>query len=251
MPIVLEGGALVTNSGEGDPLALGALRIRPLFDRARGTRKIALRILELSARSSPSLANAACDEVIYVLEGFGTIFLDGRAHSVAPGTAAYVAPGVAFTLENHGAEPIRIASALCPDPERAAHAGVPVTRPLGSAPETPPLARLEERDVLPTGDRWYRVLVGPEAGSRQVTQFVGGIPPGRAPDHFHHYEEVLVVLSGEGRAWAGNSSAPVGAGSCIYLPPRQIHCMENTGTGELRLLGVFYPAGSPAARYDP
>jgi hypothetical protein len=26
--------------------------------------------------------------------------------------------------------------------------------------------------------------------------------------------------------------------------------VENTGTGELRLLGVFYPAGSPAVRYE-
>ena len=29
-----------------------------------------------------------------------------------------------------------------------------------------------------------------------------------------------------------------------------MHCVENTGTGELRLLGVFYPAGSPAVRYE-
>jgi hypothetical protein len=26
--------------------------------------------------------------------------------------------------------------------------------------------------------------------------------------------------------------------------------VENTGEGELRLLGVFYPAGSPAVRYE-
>jgi hypothetical protein len=27
-------------------------------------------------------------------------------------------------------------------------------------------------------------------------------------------------------------------------------CVENTGVDELRLLGVFYPAGSPSVRYD-
>jgi mannose-6-phosphate isomerase-like protein (cupin superfamily) len=87
-------------------------------------------------------------------------------------------------------------------------------------------------------------------GSEQVTQFVGSIPPGRAPDHFHEYEEVLFILRGEGRMWFGESSTPIGPGSCIYLPRRQVHCVENTGASELRLLGVFYPAGSPAVRYD-
>ena len=98
---------------------------------------------------------------------------------------------------------------------------------------------------MPTGDRWYRVLIESE-----VTQFVGSIPPGRAPDHFHEYEEVLFILQGEGRMHKGTSSTPVEPGSCIYLPPRQMHCVENTGAGELRLLGVFYPAGSPAVRYE-
>jgi mannose-6-phosphate isomerase-like protein (cupin superfamily) len=98
---------------------------------------------------------------------------------------------------------------------------------------------------MPTADRWYRVLIDSE-----VTQFVGSIPPGRAPDHFHEYEEVLFILLGEGRLWAGEESTPISYGSCIYLPRKQVHCVENTGTGELRLLGVFYPAGSPAVRYE-
>ena len=95
-----------------------------------------------------------------------------------------------------------------------------------------------------TADRWYAELVQAE-----VTQFVGSIPPGRVPDHFHLYEEVICILEGEGIMHAGESSTPIGTGSCIFLPIRQRHCLENTGSGELRLLGVFYPAGSPAVRY--
>ena len=117
--------------------------------------------------------------------------------------------------------------------------------------QSPPIVKLSDRRALPTADRWYRVLVDEEVGSEQVTQFVGSIPPGRAPDHFHEYEEVLFILRGEGRMWAGENNTPIGPCSCIYLPRRQVHCVENTGTGELRLLGVFYPAGSPAVRYDP
>lgn len=95
-----------------------------------------------------------------------------------------------------------------------------------------------------TGDRWYCELIQGE-----VTQFIGGIPPGRAPDHFHLYEEVICILDGEGIMHAGSSSTIITKGSCIFLPRRQVHCVENTGSGELRLLGVFYPAGSPAVRY--
>jgi mannose-6-phosphate isomerase-like protein (cupin superfamily) len=94
------------------------------------------------------------------------------------------------------------------------------------------------------------VLVDDEVGSTQVTQFVGSIPPGRAPDHFHNYEEVLVILRGEGRMWAGKTHTLIAAGSCIYLPKGQIHCVENTSDDELRLLGIFYPAGSPSVRYE-
>jgi oxalate decarboxylase/phosphoglucose isomerase-like protein (cupin superfamily) len=50
--------------------------------------------------------------------------------------------------------------------------------------------------------------------------------------------------------WTEARSTPIEYGSCIYLPRKQVHCVENTGTGELRLLGVFYPAGSPAVRYE-
>jgi oxalate decarboxylase/phosphoglucose isomerase-like protein (cupin superfamily) len=37
-------------------------------------------------------------------------------------------------------------------------------------------------------------------------------------------------------------------GTAIYLPPYHEHCLENTGTEPLQVLGVFHPAGSPAAK---
>lgn len=104
---------------------------------------------------------------------------------------------------------------------------------------------LDEKPLQRTGDRWYTELIQGE-----VTQFVGIIPPGRAPDHYHLYEEVLCILDGEGVMWAGASSAPIEKGSCVYLPKGQMHCVENRSSRDLRLLGVFYPAGSPAVRYS-
>jgi mannose-6-phosphate isomerase-like protein (cupin superfamily) len=105
--------------------------------------------------------------------------------------------------------------------------------------------RLEDAPIQKTGDRWYRELI-----QSAITQFVGSIPPGRAPDHFHLYEEMLCILKGSGFLWAGKTKTPIAPGSCAYLPKRQVHCVENTTSDELRLLGVFYPAGSPAVRYS-
>ena len=80
------------------------------------------------------------------------------------------------------------------------------------------------------------------------TQFAGLIPPGRAPAHHHTYDEVVHVLAGQGVVHLSGTTAEIGPGTSIYLPPYQPHCLENTGSGPLEVLGVFHPAGSPAAK---
>ena len=250
MPALLEGGCRVTTLKEGPPVEHAGLRVFRHAGRESGAAAISLRVLELAPGVSPGLRNRDCDEVLYVLDGRGTALLDGHPEPLAPGAGFYLPPGVTLTLQNPGPQPLTLVSSRCPDPSPQDAVVEPVTRPLGPRRSPWPFVRLEERLAEVTGDRWYRVLVDPRAGSHHVTQFVGGIPPGRAPDHFHHYEEVLCILSGRGRMWAGSTSAPIEPGSCIFLPKRQPHCVENQGDGELRLLGVFYPAGSPAVRYD-
>ena len=256
MAFVLDGGCRVSTMNEGAPGVFGSLKIWNQIGKATGAKAISLRVLEFEPGVSPGLRNRDCDEVIYVLESLNdevnahdcTIVIDGKRYEVGPQTGVYLRPGQTLRVENPGPDVVRFVSSQCPDEsftgtvdrmtEQTAQAG------------SSPVVRLADRRALPTADRWYRVLVDDEIGSRQVTQFVGSIPPGRAPDHFHEYEEVLFILRGEGRMWAGETNTPIAAGSCIYLPKRQMHCVENTGSGELRLLGVFYPAGSPAVRYD-
>ena len=252
MAVLLEGGCRVTRMREGTPDVRGTLRAWRQVGRGVGARAISLRVLEFSRGLSPGLRNLDCDEVLYALEGEAELFVDGRAHHVTAETGIYVRPGETLTVNNPGPRPLVLVSSRCPEPDEETGTVAPLTSP--AAPAAPharaPVVRLADRKAVPTSDRWYRVLVDEEVGSRQVTQFVGSIPPGRAPDHFHTYEEVLFILRGEGRMWAGGTSTEIGAGSCIFLPKRQVHCVENTGGDELRLLGVFYPAGSPSVRYE-
>lgn len=184
--------------------------------------KVSLRGIEV--RGATTLFNESAEEVLYVIEGSGTA--DGGAIGVD--SAIYLPPGTTLTLRGE----MTLMSTRCGGGGAAA------------PPRTIEITSLNDQPLQRTGDRSYRELI-----QQQVTQFVGTIPPGRAPNHHHLYEEVICILDGDGVMWAGETNAPVTAGSCIYLPRKQTHCLENTGTRDLKLLGVFYPAGSPAVRY--
>jgi len=240
MPIELTGGCRVSQLREGVAREHGTLRAWQHAGRESGAAAISLRILELAPGRSPRLGGAACDEVLYVLEGAGALLFEGVSRPIGTDTGFYIPPGARFEIE--ASAPMMLVSSRCPDPSESAEAAATVAPPA--------VVRLDECISETTGDRWYKVLLDHHVGRSQVTQFVGAIPPGRAPDHYHEYEEVLCILQGRGRMWAGERSTPIERGSCIYLPRRQMHCVENTGDSELRLLGVFYPSGSPAVRYS-
>jgi mannose-6-phosphate isomerase-like protein (cupin superfamily) len=262
MVVILEGGCRVSQMHDGEPLVRGTLRIWKQIGRATGAQAISLRVMEFAPRLSLTIQNEDCDEILYVLKSsdeVGTtrgsewvnLLIDDRSYEVGVDSGIYIRPHQTFAIDNPGPDSITIISSQCPDPDRApAFVSSTASLPDPTTDLSSSIVRLADQRAQPTADRWYRVLVDEEIGSAQVTQFVGSIPPGRAPDHFHQYEEVLFILKGEGRMWAGETNTPVAPGSCIYLPKGQVHCVENTGEGELRLLGVFYPAGSPSVRYE-
>ncbi len=257
MAIKIEGGCRVSEMREGVPFEIGTLKLWRRIDREQGAQAISLRVLEFSPGCSQGFRNTTCDEVLYLLgesetDQQTTVFIDGWAYEVKPDSGIYLRPLQTLTIHNHGSNPLVMISSRCPEPIAICELAPPLTSPSSGAPrpDKPPIVSLADRPAQPTADRWYRVLVDDEVRSTKATQFVGSIPPGRAPDHFHQYEEVLFILKGKGRMWAGETNTPVAPGSCIYLPKGQVHCVENTGTDELRLLGVFYPAGSPSVRYD-
>ncbi|MGH3053751.1 MAG: cupin domain-containing protein [Gaiellaceae bacterium] len=174
------------------------------------------------------------DEVLYVLEGTAAAKVGGERRELEPGTGVFVARGTPWQVE--AAEGLKLLSVLIeePLPASASHAVI---------------ANGERGPA--TAGREFTLLAEPEKGCESVTQFVGYIPPGRAPEHFHHYDEVVYVLAGEGACHVDGESAQLRAGSCVHLPARLVHCLENHGPGEMQVLGVFRPAGSPAEAYYP
>jgi quercetin dioxygenase-like cupin family protein len=188
------------------------------------------RIVPLAAPRYEELA----DEVLYVLEGEGTAMLGGEAHSLRAGTSVFVARGQGWAATGDG----RAVSVLVHDP-------------IASAPKHAVLDLTAAERGSATAGRQFVLGATPDVGCESVTQFIGLVPPGRAPDHFHRYDEVIYVLEGTGVLYADGEEAELSAGSCLHLPARLVHALANTGESELRLLGVFRPAGSPAEAYYP
>jgi mannose-6-phosphate isomerase-like protein (cupin superfamily) len=198
-------------------------------------------VLECSSDGPFGRQTGGCEEVLFVISGSGSLTLDGTEHPLEPECGAYLAPGEHYMLHNTGPEPLRIVSVRVPDPEPPASAGRrAVVRPLA-----------EQEAQSATGAREFRIVADPATGMSSATHFVGYIPPGRAPDHFHTYDEVIYVLDGEGVFHAGGSQRALSRGSQIELSARTVHCLENTGERVMRVVAVFRPAGSPAAAYYP
>jgi mannose-6-phosphate isomerase-like protein (cupin superfamily) len=203
----------------------------PLFGSARGCAEFEQEILRFS-NASDARSHDGDDELLYVFAGSGGAEIGGEGAELAPGTAVYVRRGTSWRIT--AADGLELLSVLVRKPleNDAAHAVVGVDD--------------VESDTATAG-RMFRLL----APCSSVTQFVGYIPVGRAPDHFHKYDEVVYVLAGEGALHIDGETAPLRAGTCVHLPKGLVHCLENSGPGEMQVLGVFRPAGSPAEAYYP
>jgi mannose-6-phosphate isomerase-like protein (cupin superfamily) len=193
------------------------------------------RVLRFEA-PAPDRVEESDDEVLYVLGGSGRATIGGEAVDLAPGTAAYVARGTPWRVDEAAGLTLLSVLARDPLPGGRAHAVIEVeAQEAGAA----------------TGGRTFRLLACPDVGCTSVTQFVGYVPTARAPDHYHRYDEVVYILEGEGALHIGGETEPLRRGSAVHFPAGLVHCLENTGPGELQVLGVFRPAGSPAEAYYP
>jgi quercetin dioxygenase-like cupin family protein len=226
--------------------------IQWLVDQRLGAEHLMSYLCTINEQRTFAHKHPGCEEVVYVLAGKGQAWIEGVRHQVTAGQA-FLIPGEAeHGLENTGTVQLRVMGAMAP-PILKDRIQTLIPR-LNVGPLGPPLT-VDESAVAPTmmGERSFKVLVDTRRGSRQMTQFIGVIPPGRAPLHAHPHEEAVYVLLGTGRFWIEETSAgELRAGSVIFIPIGVRHTLENTSEGELlKVLGTFSPAGSPDAKLPP
>jgi mannose-6-phosphate isomerase-like protein (cupin superfamily) len=216
------------------------LTVRPTLGSRTEFDALEQALLECPAgeRSRP-IFTGEVEETLFVLAGQGTIQVKGETLALEPEVGVYLPPGSEFTLESAGPDPLRLVAVRVPDPSPG-------------PPSPAGLRHLTDQDLeSATTRRTFRIVSDPGSGLRSATHFVGYVPTDRAPDLFHTYDEVIYVLDGEGVMHAGPFSEAVTAGSCIQLPARTVHCLQNTGADPMRIVAVFRPAGSPAAAFLP
>ena len=201
-----------------------------------GSKVLEQRVTRFAPGRSLPRGNPERDELLYAVSGSGALELDGEPHDLQAESGAYVRAGETYVIDNPGPEELLIVST-----------SVPVEQVYRSPREV--IVRFADRPELRAdAKRTFRYLVNQDAGCMDATQFVGIVEPCRAPDHSHSYDEVGYIVEGEGFAHIEGESIPLHPGSCFHLPPEQVHCIENTGPGVMRILGVFHPSGDPASR---
>jgi mannose-6-phosphate isomerase-like protein (cupin superfamily) len=209
--------------------------VRLTFDESNGSGRLEQRVIQFGAGRSRELTPERHQELLYVVAGQGELELDGDRHALEPDMGVFIAPGETYAVENSSPDELLVVSVTAPEGRVGVNRQVTV--------------RFEDQPELPaSSERTFRYLVNEDAGCLDVTQFVGNVQPSKAPMHSHSYDEVGYVVEGEGIAHVGGKSTPIRPGSCFHLPPDELHCIENSGSTVMRILGVFHPSGSPASR---
>ena len=202
----------------------------------------ALALLELSLPpgSTHSVADRECDTLIYAHAGSGSLTLGNEIRQLTAGCSGLVLAGEEAQLDADSAELGVICATVSPESDRHA--------PIGSRVIVAALDGAGSEKA--TGARSFQILFGPHNGSTRATLFAGFIPPGKAPWHYHLYDEIVWVPAGPGRLHTGDTTEELGPGSTFRLRPRQVHIVENlSASDEMTVIGIFTPAGSPSAAY--
>jgi mannose-6-phosphate isomerase-like protein (cupin superfamily) len=239
-PQPVPGGAVVHADQIPARPSSGGASVRTLLDIGAGGPGLVRRQVELQPRSSYQGTAGAAGDLWFVIDGTGQMDVSGQPATLRPDRGLLVRGGSDLRILATEDASLRLDVVSLPAADdRASDSDVLQSRDFSDC------------EIETTGDRQFRVLFGPGRGCSVATQFVGEIPPGRAPEHSHPYDEVVLILRGTGTAHIGGAEHPLTPGTCLHLPPGLPHCLENTGSNGMRVLGVFHPADSPASKLPP
>jgi len=195
---------------------------------------------------SPVMASRGRHTVLFITEGEGDVEISGHRFAVQSMSGVYIEPDETFRIDvssnsmqlfvwnGPATDDIEFLDSM----QGTFNAGHPDR-----------VAEIDPAQRKTMAERFYQLLINREHGSDVMTQFIGNIPQSKAEPHRHLYEEVLVVLKGDGVVWTESVKTPIGPGDVLFLPRKQIHSVQCVSAGGLDLVGVIYPGNNPSINY--
>lgn len=153
------------------------------------------------------------EEIYFVRSGSGTLHFAGQTHPLVANDFTYLAPGIAHSVSNRSAEPLRLVLASVKIPAQVAIAKPPEL-------EIANLGQLKQQTVGGhPSSVLYQLMIGPQNRTRDrinaaysiVDFFLMDFAPGGTnfPHHHEIAEEIYLVLDGEGQMAAGSGAEGV------------------------------------------
>ena len=87
-------------------------------------------------------------------------------------------------------------------------------------------------------------------GCKNLNMGVSFFPPGlHAPGHVHETEEeVVYCMQGSGELVIDGEPEKINPGTVVFMPPKSLHSVNNTGKETIKLLFIFSP-GAKIGQY--
>ena len=102
--------------------------------------------------------------------------------------------------------------------------------------------------------RELKVMLSPflQEGVEGVSVGMTILPPGNSTSNHEHETEIEIwlIVQGAGEVIVGGERAEVGPESAVFIEPKKLHQLVNTGDKELRMFWVYCPPGAEKSVLD-
>lgn len=244
---VLDNSCYVFSVARAPLTAYGTLAYCTVISPQTGALFLSQFYAEASAGASPVMVSHDRDTVLFVLAGDGEIEISGRRFALQPLTGVSIRSGETYRIHNPGSNTIRFFIWNGPGCDALEFADAMSVDFESAYPNR--IAEIDPAQRHAMAERFYQILINREHGSDMMTQFIGNVPQSKAEPHRHLYEEVLIVLDGDGMVWTEKLKTAIGPGDVLFLPRKQIHSLQCLSPGGLNLVGVIYPGDNPSINY--
>lgn len=188
------------------------------------------------------------DVYLYILAGEGNIESAGQKYSIKEGSAGMLLAGEQAQIST--TTTLSVVVIYVPGPATPWAKRLAKEVDLSQRVVVTALGAANKQSA--SSDREFEILFDKNQASRGATMFVGFIPTSGAPEHYHLYDEICMIVNGNGGLNTGDHEfQELKKGSAFHIAPRYLHAIHNANPEDVWILGVFRPEGSPSAAYYP